>query len=153
MNRNEARQLARRLMDRHGLATWDFGFDRAVRRAGRCHFDERRITLSAALVELWPTDEVEQTILHEIAHALAGPAAKHGRKWQDIARKIGVDNPRATYRARAEVPPRWVGYCPAGHAHYRYRRPRTAASCCRCNPTYSERFLITWHPYEPAGDQ
>ena len=41
--------------------------------------------------------EVRDTILHEIAHALAGAKAKHGPAWKAIARRLG-----ATLKARAE---------------------------------------------------
>lgn len=34
--------------------------------------------------------EVHETILHEIAHALAGPGAGHGPKWREMARRVGA---------------------------------------------------------------
>lgn len=37
-----------------------------------------------------PPDQVTDTILHEIAHALAGPAARHGPAWKSIARRLGA---------------------------------------------------------------
>ena len=41
--------------------------------------------------------EVRDTILHEIAHALAGAKARHGPAWKAIAKRLG-----ATPKARAE---------------------------------------------------
>lgn len=35
-------------------------------------------------------DEMRDTILHEIAHAIAGFDAQHGPAWQAVARKIGA---------------------------------------------------------------
>jgi len=36
------------------------------------------------------SEQLTDTILHEIAHALAGPAAKHGPAWKAIARRLGA---------------------------------------------------------------
>ncbi len=41
-------------------------------------------------------EQVRDTVLHEIAHAIAGPEAGHGPLWKATARRIG-----ATPRARA----------------------------------------------------
>lgn len=34
---------------------------------------------------------INQIILHEVAHALAGPSAKHGPRWLRIARLLGYE--------------------------------------------------------------
>lgn len=39
---------------------------------------------------------VKDTVLHEIAHALAGHEAKHGPVWQKIAKEIGANGQRVT---------------------------------------------------------
>ena len=77
MNLFEASILARSLMSEHGLADWGFAFDHARRRFGACNYTRRRITLSRPLTLLNGIDEVRDTILHEIAHALC-PGDKHG---------------------------------------------------------------------------
>jgi hypothetical protein len=83
--------LARRALHEHGLAEqgWNFGWDRALRRAGCCHHAARRISLSK------PTFEVEEkgdasldTTLHEVAHALVGANAGHGSLWRAMALQI-----------------------------------------------------------------
>jgi len=85
----DARRLATELMTRHGLAGWRFELDRAKRRAGICRHQQRTIGLSAPLTRLHPEAEVRDTILHEIAHALAGPRAGHGPAWVATALRIG----------------------------------------------------------------
>ena len=49
------RELARRLMNEHGLADWEFGLNTNVRRAGVCFYphdgEPGRIELSAHFVE------------------------------------------------------------------------------------------------------
>ena len=72
---------ANRLLVEHGLAQqgWRFKFDRARLRAGQCRYRSKTITLSKHYVALNVTtrpEEVLDTILHEIAHALAG--GRHG---------------------------------------------------------------------------
>ena len=74
MRRQEARDLARSLMDASGLFDWRFRFDHARRRAGVCTHATRTISLSGPLTDLYDADTVRAVILHEIAHALVGPA-------------------------------------------------------------------------------
>lgn len=76
-------------MAQHGLAGWSFRFDHARRRFGSCRYRERVITLSRPLVLLNGVDEVRDTILHEIAHALT-PGDGHGGKWKSACRRIGA---------------------------------------------------------------
>ena len=71
----QARRLALRLMRQHKLSpAWSFGFDRSKVRFGKCNFANKEISLSRYLVELNDENEVRETILHEIAHALARAA-------------------------------------------------------------------------------
>ena len=56
---------------------------------GYCGREGRFILLYPTYVEWATNEEVELTILHEIAHALA-PKPGHGREWKRIARKIGA---------------------------------------------------------------
>jgi predicted SprT family Zn-dependent metalloprotease len=105
MNLFEAGHLARTLMNQHGLANWSFAFDHARRRFGRCDYTHRQITLSKPLTFLNPLDEVRDTILHEIAHALT-PGAHHGPRWRAVCQKIGARPVRCYTDARVVSPPR-----------------------------------------------
>lgn len=137
---------ARELVHHHLGADWRFGFDRAKQRAGACHYATRTITLSKHLALRQPLADVEQTVLHEIAHALAGHAAGHGPQWRAAARRIGYRGGR-THQGpvAAELAP-WVGLCPAGHAVYRFRTPdaRRPVSCARCHRGFDRAYLIRW---------
>lgn len=95
----EIAALARGLMDRHGLGEWTFAFLEAKRRLGDCHFEDRLIRIGRAHALDAGEAEVRDTILHEIAHALAGPEARHGPAWKAIARRIGA-TPRANVYER-----------------------------------------------------
>ncbi|MDE0096059.1 MAG: SprT-like domain-containing protein [Gammaproteobacteria bacterium] len=81
---------ARGLMDRHGLAEWTLGFIAARGKLGECRPLDRRIGLSRHHAVTGSPEQVTDTVLHEIAHALAGPEAGHGPAWKAIARRIGA---------------------------------------------------------------
>ena len=93
----EVARQARALMDEHGLHEWTFRFSAARGRLGECRERERLIRLSRRHAVNGDPQEVRDTILHEIAHALAGAKAKHGPAWKAVARRLG-----ATPKARAE---------------------------------------------------
>ena len=146
----KVREMGRRLMDEHGLQSWDLAFDHARRRAGACHYATRKITVSRHLMVLYDEAAVTDTLLHEIAHALAGPGAGHGPRWRTLARRIGSSGERLAGRDEPCVAAPWVGVCSGGHEVDRFRLPRNEASCLRCSPTFDRRFLITWVRREDA---
>lgn len=150
-------RLALALMKQHGLAGWQFRFNRARRRMGICFYEKEqiqvwpppfikqsgRIELSIHLVERNPVDEVRDTILHEIAHALAGPKAGHGPRWKSIARAIGARPERCSLAA--DMPKgKWRAQCPNCRCEYhRHRKPRsiTGYHCKACGPVFG---AIVW---------
>ncbi len=144
MDLGGARELARGLMDAHGLQRWTFRFDAAKRRAGLCRYDTKVISLSRHLTALYSPAEVTETVLHEVAHALAGPKAGHGPKWRRIAQEIGATGQRCVAADAPTVPAPWDGRCPAGHVHQRFRRPTRPMSCSRCRPGFSVEHLVHW---------
>lgn len=145
------RALARSLLDEHGLTDWRVELDRAKARAGVCRYAERTIGISAPLARLHPEAEVRDTVLHEVAHALAGPEAGHGPRWRAVARRIGCSARRCVAPDVPRVVGAWVGTCPAGHRTERHRRPERLASCARCSPRFSAEHLYTWtHHGRPA---
>ena len=152
MQLNDARDLARRLMDEHGLSQWRLEFDRAKRRAGVCRHDRRTIGLSAPVTRLHPEEEVRDTILHEIAHALAGARAGHGPAWVEVARRIGCSAQRCVPEDLPQVPGAWVGTCPQGHTHQRHRRPERVLLCGRCRELADLDRVLDWlHHGRPAA--
>lgn len=95
MTLRDAQDLAVQLMRENGLQGWGFGFNKRFNSAGVCRFDRRtgsgRIELSEAWTRNHPRAKVEDTIKHEIAHALAGHEAGHGPRWQSQARSLGAE--------------------------------------------------------------
>ena len=125
-------------------ALWSFGFDNAKTRAGLCSFDRHRITVSRYLAGRYEDDEIHQILLHEIAHALAGPRVGHGPRWRAIAKELGYDGKRTHDGAIAHEFAPWVGTCPAGHVHYRYKQPRGVLACGRCSKRFDLANQIDW---------
>ncbi len=120
---------------RHGLVGWSFGFTTAKRQLGVCKYRPKRIEISAYYAQNNPVEDVRDTLLHEIAHALAGPKAGHGPVWQAIALRIGA-TPQACDSSPGTVvePGDWQAPCPSCRkTHHRYRRPRILTGYhCRC---------------------
>lgn len=138
------RREAELLIATHLDATWSFAFDNAKRRAGACDFTRRRLTVSRYLSARYDDDTNRQTLLHEVAHALAGAEAGHGARWKRIARSIGYTGGVTHHGETATELAAWVGRCPNGHVAYRHRRATRATSCARCSPRFDDRYLLQW---------
>ena len=65
---------------------YHFGFKQAV---GWCMYNSKIISLSVPYLQIVPANLVEDTILHEIAHAMVGPNYGHGPVWKAMAQHVG----------------------------------------------------------------
>lgn len=122
--------LAEALIGKH-IPGWSFAFNRQRRTLGLCRYRERRIELSRLHALRGTLADAESTLIHEIAHALAGPNTAHGPRWRAQMRALGAE-PVVT----ATVMPNPDDYPWAVvHRHNetltwiagRYRRPKRAA--------------------------
>ena len=148
----DAFALAEHLLEAHGLPGWRVEFDSAKRRAGVCRFATSTLGLSAPLTTLHSEDEVRDTILHEIAHALVGPRHGHDATWRRTALAIGCTGDRCVPADAPRVEAAWLGVCPAGHTTERHRRPERVMSCSRCLPRFDVAHLLSWtHHGRPAA--
>ena len=93
--------MARRLMDEHGLTGWILAFVEAKRRLGDCHFQHRVIRISRTHALGESKEQIRDTVLHEIAHAIAGREAGHGPLWKVTARRIGATPRAKAYESQA----------------------------------------------------
>lgn len=141
---HRVQRWAEALIAMHLDSSWSFGFDNAKRRAGLCDYTRKRISVSRYLAVRHDDDDNHQTLLHEVAHALAGVKAGHGPAWKKIAREIGYVGGTTHHGETATELAPWVGVCPNGHTAYRHRRPTREASCVKCSPRYDPRFVIRW---------
>ena len=94
---NDIAGMARRLMDEHGLAGWTLAFVESRSRLGDCDFRDSVIRIGRGHVLEGSKEEIKDTVLHEIAHAIAGPEAGHGPLWKATARRIGATPRAKTY--------------------------------------------------------
>ena len=134
----EVEQIAHELISR-SVATqsmpdgWTFGFDLAPSRAGVCRYQERRIDLSVSYCLAATRSDIQDTILHEIAHAIVGPRHNHDKVWKAKAREIGCLGERC-HRVH-HTAAKWVGECRCGQQWFRQvlqRRMMSNRVCAKC---------------------
>ncbi len=138
---DEVEAYARACLEQLGLAGWEFHWDRAIRRMGCCWPQRRRISLSryyaAAMLPDNPA-QLQRTLLHELAHALAWVHQRqhgHGAAWKHWCAQLGIAGERATTRVADFTPlhlqrrPRYVlCHDETGEIFRHYRRkPRRSA--------------------------
>lgn len=97
MNENirKATNLANALFAEYNLVGWSIGFEASIKdhpvAAALCSFEDNSITILEHFAENCAWERVRNTVLHEVAHAVAGFDAGHGPRWQAIALSIGCD--------------------------------------------------------------
>lgn len=131
MNLRDAEDLAFKLIA-EWLPTggWTFAWSKTKNSHGDCNYRTKTIRLSAHRTQLRTCEQVENTIRHEIAHALAGPNAKHGPEWKAWARRLGADPHRSNSEYDGAPPPfKWVATCGGcGRRFGRHRLTKVLAS-------------------------
>jgi predicted SprT family Zn-dependent metalloprotease len=142
-------EIPRQEMRENGLHGWTFGLTKAKRRLGVCKYRAKRIEIAEYYARHSPEETVLDTLRHEIAHALAGPAAKHGPRWKAIAVRLGA-TPRSCETSRQVVvePGDWQASCPACEKTihlYRALRSLTAYRC-KCEARSPLTFVFTGDP-------
>jgi predicted SprT family Zn-dependent metalloprotease len=144
-------RLAEGLLTHHRLDNWRFEFDHAARRAGSCQYRRRRITLSLQFTRHAPEEEIRDTLLHEIAHALVGNRHNHDAVWQAKAREIGASGARC--HDRRFTPPRYIVQCRNGcwTATAERRRRHVICSKCRGEIVYQTYTADRWQQLQPPA--
>jgi predicted SprT family Zn-dependent metalloprotease len=136
MELKELETIAFQEMRKHGLHGWTFALADTKRRLGVCKYRTKRIEIAEYHARNNSTPVVLDTLLHEIAHAIAGPAAKHGPAWKAVAVRLGAI-PRACDDSHETVvtPGDWQATCPScAKTYHRYRRPKSLSGYrCRCD--------------------
>lgn len=116
---HEVHVRAFELFKKHGLENWHFKFDRAIQRAGSCHFGKRTISLSIHMVlkETITMEQIENVILHEMAHAIVGFQHGHNDVWRAKAIEIGCDGARC-HTLKFMPEPKYKITCPCGSCNF-----------------------------------
>jgi predicted SprT family Zn-dependent metalloprotease len=131
----EVRRLALDLLATHHLHDWSFAFNRRKQAMGLCVFHRRTIELSVYFVKRNSHEEILDTVLHEIAHALVGPGHGHDAVWERKCVELGA---RPVRCGHAEMPEgRWQSNCNCcGKQFHRHRKPKRVKGwfCRNCGP-------------------
>jgi predicted SprT family Zn-dependent metalloprotease len=155
MNVIEAEILALDRMEEHGLfdELWHFDFEHCKRTLGRCHYTPKKITLSKWYVEFNNESEVEDTILHEIAHALSyirhgSKGIGHGGIWKGICREIGAI-PKSCSKGNLVKPKdhyKYIDDCACGITYKRHRKSDFRIyRCPKCKqPLFNRQEKSEW---------
>ena len=154
MDLKELELIVRREFLKHGLHDWTFGLARTKRRLGVCKYRPKRIEIAEYYARNSSLESVIDTLLHEMAHALAGPAAQHGPAWKSVAIRLGAI-PRAYDHSPETVvqPGDWQTTCPAcKKTFHRYKRPKTLSGYrCKCEARSPLVFEFKGDPtFEPT---
>jgi len=158
MTAEQVTKKAKDLMTEHGLdwPAWGFRLTRHKLVVGRCehHYHGGGMILFSKNYLGMCDEEIIDTILHEIAHALCGPGAGHGPVWQAMCVRIGA-KPYAKVNAGEARPEwKWTGICPNDPTHHVRRHALTergkTVACGRCCKEFNEgewsiRFKYEWH--------
>lgn len=141
------------LMEQHlDTRAWRFRWNNRHTAVGVCKHDRPgggHIEISRPLTAQISVEQARDTILHEIAHAIAGRQAGHGPLWRKIHRSIGGSAARTVPESELVVPPKpFTGTCPnCGHTKLAYRRTYIACgACCRRHNQgkFIERYVFVW---------
>jgi predicted SprT family Zn-dependent metalloprotease len=130
---------ARSLLEQHRLTGWSFQFDNGRKRAGCCQYATQVISLSYAFARQASEEDLTDTILHEIAHALVGKTHNHDEVWRTKAQEIGCSGRRC--HDLQFVPPRYIVTCERHCWVATAERRRHGVVCMQC------RGRIVYHTY------
>lgn len=114
MKLEKAKTLAIELMIKHKVCRLGYTFRWTTKKSflGQCCYNSKTIYLSVPFVEINGIKEVRDTILHEIAHALAShydDEENHGKIWKKWCRTVGAKPKRACSKAKINY--RYTIYC------------------------------------------
>ena len=105
-------------------------FDYAKVRAGACFFRERKISFSRNFIKKSSKEDIQDTILHEIAHALVGPKHGHNKVWKEMALKLGCSAKRCHTLEFSEY--KWLRFCANQCWQQKVHRKRLNLICKKC---------------------
>ena len=132
------KQTANRLMREHGLTEdgWRFEISNTKQSLGRCRHGMKVIEYSKWYLDE-PEDQVVDTILHEIAHALVGPNHGHDEVWKWKCIEVGARPERVVEDVQSKLRYNFVikcvnPECRRPYKGYRHRLKREAVSRMYC---------------------
>jgi len=137
------RRLANQLMSEHGLIvtddpdrSWSFRMTDRKRSLGTCFHSEKAIGYSKYFLDE-PEDQIVDTILHEIAHALVGSGHGHDDTWKRMCIRVGANPERLVEEVVSKPKYNFVikcvnPNCARPYKGYRFRLKREAVKRMYC---------------------
>lgn len=154
-------QYFQSLFEQYNLKGWKMGYDSASRRAGACHGSKKLITLSKHFVLHNTAEEIKNTIVHEIAHAIDNEDrgySNHDGRWKAIAIALGDDGARCYDSEKVVMPEgKHLYACISCSKEVRYHKRKSnkfsCIDCARKNGVYKfdERFLFVYKGVKPVA--
>ncbi len=109
---------------------WKFGFANGATRVAHCDFDYKEIMISLEHSRYGTEAELNEIILHEIAHAITGHHHHHDKHWKECAQMIGATGNRC--QAMKYIPPRYLVKC-ENHCWVGKGNKKGSYTCKRCD--------------------
>ena len=131
-------ELAFSYLKRYELNDWIFVVDNAKKRGGQCRYKQKTISMAEGFILHASTDEIKDTILHEIAHALVGSKHGHDEVWQAKAKEIGCSAER-THSVKFSQPNYYIKCVNTQSCGMRIKRQRVKVSSLQRNGSYCNR--------------
>lgn len=121
---------AQEYMEQYGLIEdgWTFRISNTKNIVGQCYHGRKEIVYSKWFLDE-PDEQIVDTILHEIAHALVGPKHGHDWTWKLMAMKVGAEPNRIAENAKTAAKPNYLLRCVNDE--------------CTVKPSWS-RFRLRW---------
>ena len=149
----KAQKTMMELMRMYELNDWKFQYNNCKTSVGGCIAGRKILELSRHYAQLNSEDDMLDTMLHEIAHALAylkyGRRVGHDYRWVQIARAIGSIGERTAESKNLNRPKaRFVYKCKkCGYeraVHRRFKRRKACYDCCAkyAYGKFDERFVM-----------
>ena len=127
MDKDKVITVAAELFHLHGLDDrgWGLEFRNFAHRLGGCSSQHKIIAINTYYAENNDESVVLDTLVHEVAHALVGPARGHDPVWKAMALKLGCI-PKACGKNSVNIRPgKWQASCPScSHQFHKYRTPK-----------------------------
>ena len=114
---------------------WSFEMNNTKTRLAQCNYTKKKVCVSSYFLRGVSCNQkkIRNTILHEIAHILAGYGSGHNHEWKAIIVALGGSPERCG--TMDKVPGSYLLYCPNKCFEKKYhRKPKVEGKLCkRCN--------------------
>lgn len=135
--------LAKELIQKH-CPDYKFEWFTKKKTIGYCNWKTKIINLSISFVEynLDKPEEIIDTIIHEISHALT-PRDGHGKKWKAKCIELGC-TPKRVCQVKLNKPKgKYTLMCKTcGYTNEYYRKLKNIKSCPRCDNKFNPKYIL-----------